>query len=110
MPDDRRIERCVRTSCVERQNRNAEIHKADKRLQQKAENDCHAIAIYSMYYNFARVHQTLRVTPAMESGLPNHGWSVEEICNLVALKKTVSNVRATEKTMALKALERVAVK
>jgi hypothetical protein len=32
-----------------------------------------------MFYNFARVHQTLRVTPAMEAGIVDHGWSIEEI-------------------------------
>jgi hypothetical protein len=34
---------------------------------------------YLMYYNFARVHQTLRVTPAMEAGLADHVWVIEEI-------------------------------
>jgi hypothetical protein len=32
-----------------------------------------------MYYNFGRVHQTLRVTPAMEGGVPSDVWSIEEI-------------------------------
>ena len=36
-----------------------------------------------MYYNFGRVHQTLRVTPAMEAGIANHVWSVEEIVALL---------------------------
>jgi len=36
-----------------------------------------------MYYNFARIHQTLRVTPAMEAGVANHVWSVEEIVALL---------------------------
>jgi hypothetical protein len=35
-----------------------------------------------MYYSFGRVHQTLRVTPAMEAGVANHIWSVEAIVNL----------------------------
>jgi hypothetical protein len=34
---------------------------------------------YFMYYNFCRVHQTLRVTPAMEAGLTHHVWSIEEL-------------------------------
>jgi hypothetical protein len=37
-----------------------------------------------MYYNFARIHQTLRVTPAMEAGIADHVWSVEEIAGLLA--------------------------
>jgi hypothetical protein len=47
--------------------------------------------------NFARVHQTLRVTPCMEAGLSDHVWSTEEICNLVAPKKAVSRLRETER-------------
>jgi hypothetical protein len=37
------------------------------------------VAIYHAYYNFCRVHQTLRVTPAMEAGLTDHAWSLEEL-------------------------------
>ena len=36
-----------------------------------------------MYYNFGRVHQTLRVTPAMEAGISDHAWSIDEIVNLL---------------------------
>ena len=36
-----------------------------------------------MYYNFARVHQTLRVTPAMEAGVSDHVWTLEEIVGLL---------------------------
>ena len=41
-------------------------------FSKKVENHGHAIALYFMFYNFCRVHQTLRVTPAMESGLSDH--------------------------------------
>ena len=41
------------------------------------------MALYFMYYNFARVHQTLRVTPAMEACISDHVWSVEEIVGLL---------------------------
>ena len=41
-----------------------------------------AIALYAMWYNFARIHQTLRVTPAMEAGISDHVWSAEEIARL----------------------------
>jgi hypothetical protein len=37
-----------------------------------------------MYYNFVRIHQTLRVTPAIEAGISNHVWTLEEIVNLLA--------------------------
>jgi hypothetical protein len=41
------------------------------------------VALYFMFYNFARVHQTLRVTPAMEAGVADHVWSIEEIVALL---------------------------
>jgi hypothetical protein len=37
------------------------------------------VAIHSVYYNFARIHKTLRITPAMAAGLSDHVWSLEEI-------------------------------
>ena len=40
-------------------------------------------ALYFMYYNFGRVHQTLRVTPAMEAGIADHVWSIDEIVGLL---------------------------
>jgi hypothetical protein len=49
----------------------------------KIENHRHSLAIYFMYYNFARIHSTLRVTPAMEAGVSNHVWSIEEIVGLI---------------------------
>ena len=42
-----------------------------------------ATAVYFMYYNFGRVHQTLRVTPAVEVGIADHVWSIEEIVGLL---------------------------
>lgn len=44
----------------------------------------HAIALHFMHYNFARIHQTLRVTPAMEAGIANHVWTLEEIVGLIS--------------------------
>ncbi len=42
-----------------------------------------AVAIHFMHYNFARIHKTLRVTPAMEAGVADHIWSIEEILEMV---------------------------
>lgn len=39
--------------------------------------------LYTLYYNFGRVHQTLRVTPAMEAGVSDHVWSLAEIVALL---------------------------
>jgi hypothetical protein len=52
-------------------------------FSKKLENHGATLALYFMYYNFGRVHQTLRVTPAMEAGIADHIWSIEEIVNLL---------------------------
>jgi hypothetical protein len=45
-----------------------------------------ALAIHFMHYNFCRIHQTLRVTPAMEAGIARHVWSCDELAALPAPK------------------------
>ena len=52
-------------------------------FSKKLENHAAMVALYFMYYNFGRVHQTLRVTPAMEAGLADHVWAIEEIVALI---------------------------
>ncbi len=52
-------------------------------FSKKIENLEHAVALHFMYYNFCRVHQTLRVTPAMEAKVADHVWKIEEILNLL---------------------------
>ena len=52
-------------------------------FSKKYENHCHAVALHFMHYNFCRIHQTLRVTPAMEVGITDHVWSLEEIAGLL---------------------------
>jgi hypothetical protein len=52
-------------------------------FSKKVENHAAAVALYFMYYKFGRVHQTLRVTPAMETGVSNHVWTIEEIVALL---------------------------
>jgi hypothetical protein len=53
-------------------------------FSKKIENHAAAVALYFMWYNFSRVHQTLRVTPAMEAGVASHVWTVEEIVGLLS--------------------------
>lgn len=48
-------------------------------FSKKVENMACAIALHFMYYNFCRIHQTLRVTPAMEAGVTDHVWNISEI-------------------------------
>jgi len=54
-------------------------------FSKKIENHEAAIALHYMHDNFARVHQTLRVTPAMEAGISNQVWTLEEIVELIGL-------------------------
>jgi hypothetical protein len=59
-------------------------------FSKKVENHYWAIALHYMHYNFARIHQTLRVTPAMEAGITDHVWSIEEMVALLD-QKTAEN-------------------
>jgi hypothetical protein len=52
-------------------------------FSKKAENPAYAVALHHMYYNFAHIHKTLRVTPAMEAGVTDHVWTMEEIAALM---------------------------
>jgi len=79
-PDPRHIS----TSYIERQNLTMRMStrrftRLTNAFSKKIDNHMHQIALFYMWYNFARVHQTLRVTPAMEAGLSSHIWSIEEI-------------------------------
>lgn len=52
-------------------------------FSKKVENHAHAVALYFLHYNFARIHGTTRVTPAMAAGLADHVWGLEEIVGLL---------------------------
>jgi hypothetical protein len=78
----------ISTSFVERQNLNMRMNmrrftRLTNAFSKKLDNHIAMIALFHMHYNFARVHQTLRVTPAMEAGLSSHVWSIHEIFTLV---------------------------
>ena len=78
----------VSTSYVERQNLTIRMHnrrftRLTNAFSKKIENLAHSVALHFMYYNFGRIHKTLRVTPAMEAGIADHAWSVEEIAALI---------------------------
>ena len=51
-------------------------------FSKKIENHCYAIALHFVYYNFCRIHKTLRVTPAMEAGLTKDIMEIEDIIKL----------------------------
>jgi IS1 family transposase len=78
----------ISTSHVERQNLTMRMHmrrftRLTNAFSKKVENLTHAVSLHFMYYNFARIHQSLRVTPAMEAKVTDHVWSMEEIAGLV---------------------------
>ena len=52
-------------------------------FSKKIENLRHAVALHFMYYNFVRIHTTLRVTPAMEAGITDHVWTIQELLETV---------------------------
>jgi IS1 family transposase len=97
----------VSTSFVERQNLSMRMSirrftRLTNAFSKKIENHAAAVAIWFMYYNFCRVHQTLRVTPAMESVISNHVWTIEELCGL--LPQPISSARQAENNLVLVAL------
>ncbi len=78
----------ISTSFVERQNLTMRMSmrrftRLTNGFSKKVENLEAAVALHFMHYNFARIHQTLRVTPAMEAGVSDHVWSLEEIVGLL---------------------------
>ena len=78
----------ISTSFVERQNLTMRMSmrrftRLTNAFSKKLANHEAAIALHYMHYNFCRVHQTLRVTPAMEAGIADHVWSIEELVGLL---------------------------
>ncbi|MGO9991135.1 MAG: IS1 family transposase [Steroidobacteraceae bacterium] len=85
----------VSTSYVERQNLTMRMSmrrftRLTNAFSKKIENHGHAIALHFMWYNFGRIHKTLRVTPAMAASVSDHVWSLEDIA---ALADTVQQQR-----------------
>jgi IS1 family transposase len=78
----------ISTSYVERSNLSMRMGmrrftRLTNGFSKKVENHGHMVALYFMHYNYCRIHKTLRVTPAMEAGLTDHVWSLEELVNLL---------------------------
>lgn len=81
------------TAHVERQNLTMRMSirrfgRKTNAFSKKIENHAHAVGLHFMYYNFVRIHKTLRVTPAMAAGVTDHLWSIQEML------KTVTNTSA----------------
>ena len=78
----------ISTSYVERQNLTMRMHmrrftRLTNAFSKKVENHALAVALHMMYYNFVRIHKTLRVTPAMAAGVSDRLWEIGDIVALV---------------------------
>jgi len=78
----------ISTSYVERQNLSMRMGmrrftRLTNAFSKKLENHMHALSIYFMHYNFVRIHQTLRVTPAMEAGVTDRLWDLNDVVRIV---------------------------
>jgi len=74
----------ISTSFVERQNLTLRMQqrrftRLTNAFSKNFENHCAAVALYVMHYNFCRVHEALRVTPAMQLGVTDHVWTISEL-------------------------------
>lgn len=84
MPDRKHIS----TSFAERANLTMRMNmrrftRLTNAFSKKLENHCHALSLYFMHYNFVRVHQTLRCTPAMKAGVDSKKWEIQDIVDLL---------------------------
>src|SRR6185437_8961541 len=78
----------VSTSFVERQNLTIRMHmrrftRLTNAFSKKMENHAHAVALHMMYYNFVRIHQTLRTTPAQAARVTDKLWTTEDVVALL---------------------------
>jgi IS1 family transposase len=83
----------ISTSYVERQNLTMRMHmrrftRLTNAFSKKLEMHFAAVALHFMYYNFCKIHQTLRVTPAMQAGLADHPWEISELIDLLKESRT----------------------
>jgi hypothetical protein len=79
----------ISTSYAERQNLTMRMSmrrftRLTTAFSKKVENHIYAISLHFMYYNFCRIHKTLRVNPAMEVCITDHIWDLEEVIGLIS--------------------------
>jgi hypothetical protein len=65
------------------QDGSAKVYEVDQRLFEEARKPLHALSLYFVFYNFVRIHKALKVTPAMQAGVTDRLWSMEDIVGLV---------------------------
>jgi IS1 family transposase len=95
----------VSTSYVERSNlsirmQNRRFTRLTNAFSKKFENHVHALALYFMFYNFVRVHKTLRMSPAMAAGVSDRLWSLEDIAERIEANRPQPGKRGPYKKAA----------
>src|SRR5213082_2704708 len=78
----------VSTSFAERQNLNVRMHtrrfaRLTNAFSKRVENHAHSVALFAMYYNFVRIHKTLRTTPAMAAKVTDRLWEIRDIVDVL---------------------------
>ena len=86
----------VSTSYIERANLTMRMHmrrftRLTNAFSKKLENHMHAVSLHFMFYNFCKIHLSLRVTPAMEAGIAEHVWSMEEVVMMADTQDVTAN-------------------
>jgi hypothetical protein len=72
-------------------------------FSKRVENHCHALALYFVFYNFVRIHKTLRMTPAMAAGISDRLWSMEDVVALIDAREPEPKKRGPYKPRQPKA-------
>jgi IS1 family transposase len=95
----------ISTSYAERANLTLRMHmrrftRLTNGFSKKVENHDHSMALFTTYYNFVRIHNTLRVTPAMAAGVSDRLWEVSDIVALVEAAEATPAKRGPYKKMA----------
>jgi len=105
-PDEKHIS----TSFVERQNLTMRMSmrrftRLANAFSKKIDNHIHALALYFMFYNFTRIHKTLRISPAMAAGITDRLWSMEDIITAMDARAEPPSKRGPYKKQATVATE-----
>lgn len=100
----------VSTSYVERQNLNMRMGmrrftRLTNAFSKKLDNHIHALALYFMFYNFTRIHKSLKVTPAMAAGITGKLWSMEDIAHAIDARAEPPKKRGPYKKKAAELAE-----
>jgi IS1 family transposase len=84
----------ISTSYAERSNLSVRITRFTNAFSKKVENHKHSVALFAMYYNFVRIHKTLRTTPAMAAGVTSRLWEIGDIADVLEVWETQSQPEA----------------